>query len=421
MSHIVTIQLHCGMALVVEPITSGSVGSAAVNWLLPVGSATDPDGSDGYSALLSELILRGAGELSSREHSDALDRLGVQRGTDVQSHHIRIDAVMLGERVLDSLPLLVDMVRRPAFPESAVDPVRSLCLQGLDSLKDEPQQMAMLRLRERHMPPPFNRHGYGEREVLETADIDDLKESWFERCRPHGSILGIAGAVNPHAIAKRLDELLKGWSGNGATATPVAEPQRGYLHLEQSTSQVHIGMAFDAPPEKDRNSLVERLAIGVLSGSTSGRLFTEVRQKRSLCYSVGASYRAGRDTGMISLYAGTTPERAQETLDVCRSEIERMKSGVTHAEFNRAVTGLKSHQIMQGESTPARAGALVYDQFRIGRARTLEEVAAAVDEISIERLNQYIGSRDFGDSTTVSIGPAPLNVPGREPQTAGVG
>jgi predicted Zn-dependent peptidase len=180
-------------------------------------------------------------------------------------------------------------------------------------------------------------------------------------------------------------------------------------------------MAFDAPPEKDRNSLVERLAMGVLSGSTSGRLFTEVRQKRSLCYSVGASYRAGRDTGMISLYAGTTPERAQETLDVCRSEIERMKSGVTQAEFNRAVTGLKSHQIMQGESTPARAAALVYDQFRVGRARTLEEVAAAVDAISIERLNQYIAGREFGEFTTVSIGPAPLNVPSREPHASAVG
>src|SRR5690606_13143969 len=112
-------------------------------------------------------------------------------------------------------------------------------------------------------------------------------------------------------------------------------------------------------------------------------LFTEVRQKRSLCYSVGAAYRAGRDAGMVSLYAGTTPERAQQTLEVCIEEIERMKAGFTTAEFHRAVIGLKAHQIMQGESTPARAAALVYDQFRVGRARSLDEIAAIVDAITI--------------------------------------
>lgn len=142
--------------------------------------------------------------------------------------------------------------------------------------------------------------------------------------------------------------------------------------------------------------------------STSGRLFTEVRQKRSLCYSVGASYRAGRDQGMVTMYAGTTPERAQETLDVALQEVHRLNSGITREEFDRAVIGLKAHQIMQGESTPARAAALVYDQFRLGRARTLEEIAAAVDAITLEQVNEYLASREFGRFTICTIGPEAL-------------
>jgi predicted Zn-dependent peptidase len=157
--------------------------------------------------------------------------------------------------------------------------------------------------------------------------------------------------------------------------------------------------------------MVERLGTSVLSGSSSGRLFTEVRQKRSLCYSVGASYRAGRDTGMVTLYAGTTPERAQQTLDVCIEQIENMRHGVREDEFNRAVVGLKSAQIMQGESTPSRAAALVYDQFRIGRARTLEEVAKQIDAINRDAVNRYIATRDFGEFTVVSIGPEALRAP----------
>ncbi len=409
MSHIVTTELACGMTLVVEPIPN--VQSVALNWLLPVGAAADPPDGDGYAALLSELILRGAGGMTSREHSDALDRLGVQRNTDVYVHHLRLEATLLGDRLSDALPLLTSIVTAPALPADALDAVRSLCLQSLDSLDDDPQHLAMLRVRERHYPAPFNRHGYGQREVLANATIDQLREWWSRRARPKGSILGVAGAVDPHALAAQLDRLLASWSGQADEPTELAPPQRGYLHVEQPTAQVHIALAYDAPPERDDSSMIERLAIGVLSGSTSGRLFTEVRQKRSLCYSVGASYRANRDWGTVQLYAGTTPERAQETLDVCIEEISRLQAGVTQAEFNRAVIGLKAHQIMQGESTPARAAALVYDQFRLGRARTLDEVAQQVDAITIDQLNRYLAQRTPGPFTVVSIGPTALNMP----------
>lgn len=411
MSQIVTTTLACGLTLVVEEIPG--VRSAALSWVLPAGSATDPAAQDGLATLLSEMILRGAGGLSSREHSNALDRLGVSRGTDLSAHHLRIEATMLGERMEDALPLITDMVVAPALPPEHLDAVRSLALQSLEGLDDDPQHLTMLRLRERHLPPPFGRHGYGERDVLERATIEHMREAWRGRFKPRGSILGVAGAVNPHRLAAQLDRLLQKWKGEMPEPLPFAQPQRGYLPIVQQTSQVHIAAGWDAPHEADASSMVERLGVNVLSGSTSGRLFTEVRQKRSLCYSVGASYRAGKDRGMVSLYAGTTPERAQQTLDVCMQQIDLMRSGVREDEFRRAVIGLKSAQVMQGESTPARAAALVYDQFRLGRARSLEEVAAEVDAITIERLNEHLATREFGEFTIVSIGPNALETPKR--------
>jgi predicted Zn-dependent peptidase len=406
MDRIITITLECGLTLVVEPIAN--VASVALAWLLPAGSACDPADGDGYAPLLSELVLRGAGSLNAREHSDALDRLGVQRACDVQTHHLRIDATLLGSRLPDALPLIADMVRAPKLPAEALDAVRSLCLQTLEGLDDDPQTLVMLRLRERHLARPLNRHGYGERSVLETATIAQLRGHWESFVKPRRSIFGVAGAVDPQALASQLDRLLKVWRGESREPAIIAPPQRGYLYLPQETAQVHIGVAWDAPPEPDADAMIERLGMGVLSGSTSGRLFTEVRQKRSLCYSVGASYRAGRDTGFVTLYAGTTPERAQETLDVCLEEIRRLGRGVTDEEHRRSCVGLKAHQIMQGESTASRAGALVYDQFRLGRARTLEEIAAAVDAISIDDLNDYLAKRDAGPFTIASIGPTAL-------------
>ncbi|MCZ6492483.1 MAG: insulinase family protein, partial [Planctomycetota bacterium] len=188
-------------------------------------------------------------------------------------------------------------------------------------------------------------------------------------------------------------------------------PLRGRAYIKQDTAQVHIGLGYDAPREADPRSMLERLAVGVLSGGTSARLFTEVRQKRSLCYSVGASFHAGRDSGLVALYVGTTPERADETLEVCLAEIERLQQGVREEELKRAVAGLKSHLIMRGESTPARAVAIGHDQFRLGRARSLDELAREVDAVTIDQLNAYLQSRVFGEFTVASIGKVEVAVP----------
>jgi predicted Zn-dependent peptidase len=410
MSHIQSRQLECGATLVTERIAN--VKSAAMNWLLPMGSAVDPPVADGLSALLSEFIFRGAGKLDSRQHSDALDRLGVQRSSDVFTHHLRIKATVIGENMADALPLMTMMVREPAFPAESLEAVRRLCLSSLDSLADEPQQFVMLQLRQQHFPPPLNRHGYGERDVLSRATIDELRLHWDSRCVPGGTIISAAGAIDPDALADQLNQLLEGWSGESEEPKPMAGAARGYLHTQQETAQVHLAAAYDAPPERDASSVLERVGTSVLSGSTSARLFTEVRQKRSLCYSVGASYRPNRDRGMVSMYAGTTPERAQETLDVSLGEIRRLREGASQDEFERAANGLKSHLVMSGESTNARAAALATDQFRLGRPRSLDEVAEAIDRVTLDDLNAYLAGRVIDEFTVCSIGPGPLSYAG---------
>ena len=102
MSSITTIPLRCGMTLVAEPIDN--VASAAVNWLIPVGAAGEADETDGHATMLSELVFRGAGGRSSREHSDALDRAGVQRSSTVLTHHLQISATLLGLVIFGDFP-----------------------------------------------------------------------------------------------------------------------------------------------------------------------------------------------------------------------------------------------------------------------------------------------------------------------------
>ena len=406
MSHIKTKTLDNGCLLVTQTIPN--VASAAVSWHLPLGSSTDAADGTGLSTMLGELIFRGAGDRDSRELSDAFDRLGVQRNSRVLRHHLMLGTVMLADHVVDAVALTMDMVRRPTLPADAVDPVRSLCLQSIEALDDDPQQLVGLNLRAHHFPAPFNRHGYGAADAIQATDVAALRQVWAERCRPGGSMIAAAGAIDPDALARQLETGLAGWAGAASRPKVTAPAARGAHHHRIDTAQMHLALAFDAPAAADEESMLERIGISILGGSTSGRLFTEVRQKRSLCYSVGASYEADRDFGAVTLYAGTTPQRAAETLDVCRAEIDRLREGVTAAEFGRAVVGLKSRLVMHGESTPARAAMLATDLFRRGRARSLDEVAAEIDAITLDALNAYLADRVTGPITIATIGPEPL-------------
>lgn len=408
-------RLSCGMPLVVEPMPG--VRTAAVSWLVPVGNATDPDGADGdgWAGLLAELAQRGAGARDSKEFSDALDRAGVQRAVSPASVHMVASGTTTGDRLDDALALLADLVVRPHLPGEALDAVRSLALQQLEGLKDDPQHRVSLHLRERHLPAPFNRSGYGHREAIERVTIDELRDDWSRRARPQGSILAIAGAVDADRVARRMDELLAGWEGCAPDATVLRDPIGGVFHEADTSNQTHLAIGLAAPSEKEPESLLCRLATMILGGESSSRLFTEVRERRGLCYAVNAGYAGGRDRGMVAVYAGSTPERAQETLDTIAAELERFAAGITPDEFRRAKVGLKSRLVMQGESTAARAAAIGSDWYRLGRCRSLAELSREVDEVSFERLNAWIAASMGGawrrSATLCTVGKAPLVVP----------
>jgi predicted Zn-dependent peptidase len=413
--------LGCGMPLIVEPMPG--VGSVGITWLLPAGSATDPDDRQGLSAMWSEILFRGAGEMDSRALADALDRVGATRSTDVATYHLRFSCTVLGSRLDDALPLLVDMVRRPRMDESAVDPTRDLCLQELASLADDPQERAILAARERHNPPPLNRSGLGTEEGLRAITRTDLVEGWARQVRPSaapwgGAVLAIAGAVaDPDAVAAHLDRLLTGWEGAPPPVT-VGEPTgRGTYHHEQDDSaQVQVVVVHDAPPEPHPDANLERVVSAVLSGGMAARLFSEVREKRGLCYSVSSSYAADRAYGRVLAYVGTTPERAQTSLEVLMAELDRINTpegAVRPDEFERAMTGIKSNIVFSGESTAARAAALAGDYHRLGRPRSLAEIRAAFDAITLDDVNAYLSRRQLGPVTIVTLGPAALTPPAR--------
>jgi predicted Zn-dependent peptidase len=240
--------------------------------------------------------------------------------------------------------------------------------------------------------------------------MKDIRKFIADHYQPQGAILGVAGHVDWPALRDEVGRLLADWKAV-AQAEPV-ERQSGerVTHLDHESNQTQIGIAYASAAYRDADYFQAWGAIGVLSGGMSSRLFTEVREKRGLCYSVYATMHTLRDYGSVLCYAGTSADRAQETLDVMLGELVALAQGVRPDELARLKARIKSSLIMQQESSSARSGAIARDQYYLGHVRTLDELGRLLDGLSCESINQYLAAHPPRDFTVVTLGPRPLEV-----------
>jgi predicted Zn-dependent peptidase len=385
--------------------------SAAMTLLVPAGSAGDPLSATGSATVLSDLVLRGAGERDNRQLTEYLDSLGLRRSSSVGVHHTRFGCAAVASKVMEGLATYADIIRRPRMPSDGFDAARDLALQALAGIDDEPRQKLMVKLREWHLPFPFGRNSMGTQEDLQKMSLEDAKRDHTRRYHAKGAILALAGNIDFDQIRRAAEQHFGDWDGQSPDALEIKPPPGRLHHEEQQSEQTHIGIAWPSVPETDPDYYTIRMAVEVLSGGMSGRLFTEVREKRALCYSVWAGYSSLKGQGSILGYAGSSNDRAQATLDCFIGELRRLARGVERDELDRAKIGLKASTIMQGESTSARAGAIAHDYFMRGRIRDLEEIKTAIDSVTVDQVNAYLKTHEAGPFTIVTVGPKALKLP----------
>jgi predicted Zn-dependent peptidase len=398
-----------GMVLIGEP--TASFESAAFTFLLPAGCCFDPPERAGLAALTNEMMLRGAGPRDSRSWVSDLENLGVERGESVGVAHATFHGATLRDNLPAALGLFADMIRRPHLPPDQLEAGRSSCLQELRAIDDEPSHKLMIELRRRRYPDPWGRSSHGEEPALRAATIDDVRRFHASQYRPNATILGLAGNFDWRRLCDHVQQLFGDWQPTNLQEPTPINGQPAGNHIPFQSNQSHVGIAYPTIPYKHPDYFQAWAAVGVLSSGSSSRLFTEVRERRGLCYTVYASLHTQRDRASVLCYAGTTAERAQETLDVTVGELKRLGSGIEQSELDRLKARIKSSLIMQQESTSARSGALARDWYHLGRSRSLDEVSALVDELSAKSINAFLEANPPRDLLVVTLGPEPLEVP----------
>lgn len=406
------IQQHAfsnGLTLLTESMPW--VESAAFAVSLPAGCKFDPADRLGLASFTSEMIERGCGDRSSRQYVEDLERIGTDFSTSVSNSHTSIGAAMPARSVPQALEILADLLRRPHLPADQLEEGRLVCVQEIRAIDDDLAQKTMLELRRRRYPDPYGRNSSGTLESVESITIDHIHDFYQTHYQPNGMILSVAGNIEFEQVRDQVESLLGDWQPQPRATITESPAAGGNFHIPFESNQTHIGIAYPSLPYSDPDYLLARGSVGVLSDGMSSRLFTEVREKRGLCYTVYATMHSLKDRGSIIVYAGTSADRAQETLDVTVAELHRLSTGINEDELERLKISIRTSLVMQQESSRSRASSMAGDFYHLGRVRPLAELNGLIMDLTVDRINEYLASHPPQDFNLVTLGPSALEEP----------
>lgn len=386
-----------------------SLASVTFGVQLAAGMRDEPSEKGGLTYLLADMMFQGTKNRTVRQLTEEFEAIGARKGGEAATEFARYSCQIVGNKLDPALELMADVLLTPAVPENELNQMRSVQLQEIRRRDDEPMRRIFDLVRERfYAGTSLGRRALGTRESVEGLSRDDLLAFYNARYQPDGALFSIAGNFDWDAAVARVGELLGAWQGQ-APVMPTGSPSpETSVSIElQEGNQEHIGMAFPYPVYGDPDYYAASVVTEIFGGGMTSRLFREVREKRGLVYSVAMIFAPNGIYGAGYLYAGTTPEKAHETVHVMLEELRRLRDeGVTDDELERAKVQLKSELVMRGESSAARMGALLRSWWYEQKLTTIQELKAAIDGVTREQIQRLLQRYPMTEPLVIgAIGP----------------
>ena len=378
-------ELSSGVRVVTEEVPS--VRSVALGLWVRTGSRNETPAQAGVSHFLEHLLFKGTPRYSAIEISERFDGLGASVNAATGKETTHLHARFLDEHTEAVFDLLAEMLLVPTYPE--IDSERQVVLEEIAMYEDEPQDRVHDVLAKAVFGShPLGRRVLGEAEVIASIPVPDIEAYHHARYAAPEIVVGAAGHLEHGRIVELAERLVSAPADGGGVApeTGIEGASRLCFHAKE-TEQYHI--CFGAPGLRRDDERRFPLAVldAIFGGSTSSRLFREVREKRGLAYSVGSYNEQFTDQGLVATYVGTREDNVEEACSIIGAELARLRSEpVSAEELTRAKESVKGRLVLSSESTAAR-------MTRIARAtlfglpiESLDEMLAKVDAIEVGEL-----------------------------------
>ncbi|MCL4288032.1 MAG: insulinase family protein, partial [Thermoleophilia bacterium] len=235
---------------------------------------------------------------------------------------------------------------------------------------------------------PLGRRILGTAEVIGSIPVPEIAAYHAARYVSSNIVVSASGSLEHEEIVDLVGRHLQPRSAGAPAANGAGAESGGRLRFyPKETEQYHVCFGAPGISRGDERRWALNVLDAILGGSSSSRLFREVREKRGLAYSVGSYSSQFADQGTVAMYVGTRRENVAEACEVIAAELESLRSGpVAAAELARAKEHVKGRTVLALESTSARmsrnATAVLFDLPLLG----IDELIAKIDAVTIADL-----------------------------------
>jgi predicted Zn-dependent peptidase len=395
--------LQNGLVVLTEPMDH--VHSVSVGVWLRNGSRREPAQLNGISHFIEHMLFKGTQRRSAEAIAREVDSVGGMLDAFTAKEMVCFNTRVLDEHLPKVFDVLADMVLNPKFANEDIEREKSVIIEEIGMTLDNPEDLVHeLFTQNLWQPHPIGKPILGTPDTVSSFTRDSLQK-WFRRWyAPNHVVITAAGHLTHEEIVKLVSERFLGLSAEAdgvADAVPLPLPHIT-LRNKQELEQVHICIGVPALPLTDPRRFAVSILNDVLGGGMSSRLFQNIRERQGLAYAIFSELSAYRDSGSLSVYAGTSLENAEKLLRSVLGEFRKIcDEPLPEDELRRAKDHLKGATLLALEGSGQRMSSLARYHLYFNRHFSPAELIAMLEEVTATDVQEL--AREFFRSEQLSV------------------
>jgi predicted Zn-dependent peptidase len=375
-----------GLLVLTESIPH--VRSVSMGVWIASGSRDEPLELNGISHFVEHMVFKGTATRSASQFAREVDSIGGNLDAFTSKENICFNIKVLDENTAPALELLSDLVLHPTFTPEDILREQGVILEEIKMDEDSPDYL----VHETFTQNFWKGHALGRPTLGTVKSVSSFTqpvvfEFYASRFTPRNMVFSAAGNLEHDRFVAQVAERFGGLAAS--TGAPPAGPSAPTTFAEitlkrkKSLEQVQLCLGVPAPPVDSPARYAVYLLNSMLGSGMSSRLFQTIREDRGLAYSIYSETSPFRDTGALSIYAGTSAGKIAEVLRLTLEELRRLKEDtVPEAELRRAKDQLKSNIVLGLESSSSRMSNLARQEMYFGRFYSVDEITAEVEAVT---------------------------------------
>ncbi len=369
------------------------VRSTTLGFFFRAGSRHEPPELNGISHFIEHTVFKGTNSRSALDIAMEQERLGGNLDAFTTHEETGFAIKVIDDELPRAFDLIAEMLTDPRFDEADLKSEQKVIIEELKMVEDSPEEFLGELFSEAFFPGhPLGAGIAGTPKTVRSFDRAATTRYHRDVFHAGNLVITAAGNIDDDAIAKLARDRFE----NAAARKPVSNelsppiPAAPFIvRHNPNLEQAHIIIGLPMVGAADDRRYAAELLTNVLGGGTASRLWRSIREDRGLAYSVGASTAMYQDCGVFTIFAGTSPDRIEEVIDLSVNELRQVSAeGISAQELDLAKQQYRASVLLSLEDSASRATALAHSEMVHRRQITVEETLANIDSVSLDDISQ---------------------------------